>query len=370
MRKSPSLFQSLWLDQRGTGLSTAISAETLENKSTDEAKAAYIKHFRADNIVRDCEAIRKILLGDKQDPAQQKWSVIGQSYGGFCSIVYLSMHPEGLKEVFLTGGLPPLVNQPDEVYRRLTVKIIQRNRIYYEKYPQDVKRVREIMAYLEKNTPILPSGGKLTPRRFQQLGMNFGLHGGLDRIHQFVLKGSNDLSLFGKLSYKLLHEIEVNQPFDKNPLYAILHEPIYCQGEAPRWSAERVIKEEPLFSWSHVKGLKDEDAIYFTGEMVFSHIFDDYSNLAPLKGAAEILAHDSDWGRLYDVGRLAKNEVKVTAACYIEDMFVDFGMSQDTASKIKGIEQYITNQLFHNAIRTAPKEVVGALFRLSKRQKD
>lgn len=75
-------------------------------------------------------------------------------------MTYLSLHPEGLTEVFLTGGLPPLANQPDEIYRRLSrtfiplsflsnmmlsvydvVKVVERNRIYYEKYPQDVKRV-------------------------------------------------------------------------------------------------------------------------------------------------------------------------------------------------------------------------------------
>jgi pimeloyl-ACP methyl ester carboxylesterase len=33
--------------------------------------------------------------------------VLGQSYGGFCAVHCLSAHPEGLREVFVTGGLPP-----------------------------------------------------------------------------------------------------------------------------------------------------------------------------------------------------------------------------------------------------------------------
>lgn len=37
------------MDQRGTGLSTPISAEFLADKSVAE-KAEYFKHFRADNI--------------------------------------------------------------------------------------------------------------------------------------------------------------------------------------------------------------------------------------------------------------------------------------------------------------------------------
>lgn len=43
-------------------------------------------------------------------------------------------------------------------------------------------------------------------------------------------------------------------------------------------------------------------------------MFDDYSNLRPLKGAAMLLAEDDTWGPLYDLEQLAKNEVKVNAA--------------------------------------------------------
>jgi hypothetical protein len=47
---------------------------------------------------------------------------------------------------------------------------------------------------------------------------------------------------------------------------------------------------------------------------IFPDMFDDYSNLRPLKGAAEILAKDAAWGQLYDVDQLARNNVKVTTA--------------------------------------------------------
>jgi len=52
-------------------------------------QAEYLRHFRADNIVRDCEALRKFLTADYPDE-QKKWSVIGQSFGGFCAVTYLS----------------------------------------------------------------------------------------------------------------------------------------------------------------------------------------------------------------------------------------------------------------------------------------
>ena len=77
----------------------------------------------ADNLtVRDCEYIRKILLGHKSDPEDRKWTLLGQSYGGWCSFTYLSFYPEGLKEVFLTGGMAGLMPHPDHDYEKLVRK--------------------------------------------------------------------------------------------------------------------------------------------------------------------------------------------------------------------------------------------------------
>ncbi|KAF8508294.1 alpha/beta-hydrolase [Gautieria morchelliformis] len=363
-------YQTLWLDQRGTGLSTPLSAEVLTSRYNDEQIAQYLKRFRADSIVRDCEAIREILLGDKEDPEDRKWTIMGQSYGGFCAITYLSFFSEGLKEVFITGGLAPLVDHPDIVYHHLIPTLVKRNSIYYEKYPRDIQRVRTILAHLDTNVVMLPNGGHLTPRRWLELGIDFGMHGGIDRVHQLVLRASNDLELFNQLSYKLLQSVQTRQSFDGNPLYAILQEPVYCQSRAPEWSAARSLKAHPQFSWEHVKALPDNEPVYFTGEMIFPGTFDDHSNLRPLKNVAEIMAKDAAWGQLYDLDQLAKNDIKVSAATYMEDMYVDFNLAQQTASKIKNTEQYITNQLFHNAIRVDAKDVMKRLFHLSKRQRD
>ncbi|KAF9075613.1 alpha/beta-hydrolase [Rhodocollybia butyracea] len=357
-------YQTLWLDPRGTGLSTPLSAETLPARlKSDQDIADYVKHFRADSIVKDCESIRQILIGDKPNETDRKWTIMGQSFGGFCAITYLSFHSEGLKEVFITGGLAPLGDNPDPNYEWTVRKVIGRNKVFYSKYPKDVQRVRDIAAYLEANPVVLPSGGNLTPRRFQELGIDFGMAGGIDRVHQIVLRVANDLELFGKISYKALQTIERNQSFDGNPIYAILHEPIYCQGKAPRWSAKRAVYKVPQFLWAHVKELSADEPLYFTGEMIFPEMFDDYANLRPLKGAAEILANDDSWGPLYDLKQLARNKVKISAATY-----VPFELSQQTAAQIQNTEQYITNQLFHGGIRQDPKDVMKRLFELSRRE--
>jgi pimeloyl-ACP methyl ester carboxylesterase len=69
--------------------------------------------------VRDCEIIREIILGHRENPEDRRWTIFGQSFGGFCAITYLSLFPEGIKEVFLTGGLAPLVDNPEAVYASL-----------------------------------------------------------------------------------------------------------------------------------------------------------------------------------------------------------------------------------------------------------
>ncbi|KIJ20795.1 prolyl aminopeptidase [Paxillus involutus ATCC 200175] len=361
-------YQTLWLDQRGTGLSSPINADVFKGKG-DQEIAQYLKQFRADNIVRDCEAIRNHLLGKKDEASDRKWTIMGQSFGGFCATTYLSFYADGLKEVFMTGGLPPLVEQPDAVYEVLTKKVKERNVVYYTKYPQDIHSVRRILDHLENNNVVLPNGGQLTVSRWLQLGMGFGMHGGIDLVHQLVLRAIADLDSFGSLSYGLLNSVQTKQSFDTNPIYAILHEAIYCQNRAANWSAHRILKAHQEFQWDVVKTLEDTP-IYFTGEMIFPDMFDDYHNLRPLKNAAELLAHDNSWDKLYDPEKLAQNTVKVNAATYYDDMYVDFGFAQDTAAKIANTEQFITNQSYHNGIRKRGEEIMKTLFELSKRERD
>ena len=107
MERALKDYRVLFLDQRGTGRSTPVGM--LEGMTPQE-QYAYLVHFRADAIVRDAEVIREELGVDK-------WSVLGQSFGGFCVTTYLSFFPGGLTEAFLTGGLPPVARPTEEVYR-------------------------------------------------------------------------------------------------------------------------------------------------------------------------------------------------------------------------------------------------------------
>ncbi len=73
-------------------------------------QAGYLQHFGADNNVNDAEFIRNKMIGDKP------WSILGQSFGGFCALNYLSFHASGLKDALSTGGIPPLIAHPNDIY--------------------------------------------------------------------------------------------------------------------------------------------------------------------------------------------------------------------------------------------------------------
>ncbi|KAJ5856380.1 uncharacterized protein N7529_010324 [Penicillium soppii] len=350
-------YQVLFLDQRGTGLSSTITAGTLARQGDAIKQAEYLKNFRADNIVRDCEAIRNVLTKDYPSD-QRRWSILGQSFGGFCAVTYLSKFPDGLKEAFLTGGLPPLTNGPDPVYAKTYEKVEARNKAYYEKYPEDVERVKKIMQYLSQNKVALASGF-LTPARFQQLGILFGFHGGLDNLHDIVFRVWNDLEIFGFITLPTLSAVDGDGGMDKNIIYAVLHESIYCQGKPSLWSADKLRSSNPQFQ------INDSlPAIYFTGEMIFKDMFESYSELKEVKDAAEILAATEDWPDLYDEDQLAKNKVPVYAATYIDDMYVHFDLATATASKIKNSKQFITNTMYHDALRSKSGEIMRQLFNL------
>lgn len=98
-------------DQRGTGRSTPITPDSLPRRGSPEEQAQYLKFFRADSIVRDAEMIRRATV-PQNGSSGGRWSILGQSFGGFCCATYLSLAPEGLVEVLITGGIPPGIAQP------------------------------------------------------------------------------------------------------------------------------------------------------------------------------------------------------------------------------------------------------------------
>ena len=97
--------------------------------------------------MKDAELFRKTVLGE-----DVKWTLLGQSFGGFCITTYLSFAPEGVKEALLTGGLPPLIDEPASAlnaYRKLFERVQTQNKKYFERFPYDVDRLYALYVQLQ-----------------------------------------------------------------------------------------------------------------------------------------------------------------------------------------------------------------------------
>lgn len=332
MKRALHDYRVLLLDQRGTGRSTPVGR--VIPGDTPEAQAEYLTHFRADGIVRDAELIRAELGVDR-------WSVLGQSFGGFTSMTYLSIAPDGLREAFITGGLAPIGRSVDDVYSATYELAVRRNRAYFARYPDDRSRARHQMARLDAEDIRLPSGDRLTARRFRQLGMWLGQHDGFELLHHVL-----ELPF---ASYAFLYDVEAGTTrWIRNPIYSTLHESSYADGAATRWSSARLYPAE-----FDAQG-------WFTGEHIFPWMWDDYGALTDQRAAAHLLA-EHPWPRLYDAEQLARNEVPVAATIYVNDLFVERGLAEETAGRIRGLRPWITDEYEHNGLRADGERVLGRL---------
>lgn len=356
IRRATKDHRVLLLDQRGTGRSTPVSAQSLAHLADAREQAAYLRCFRADSIVRDCEAIRRTLLGPGE-----RWKVLGQSYGGFCAVTYLSSAPEGLSGALITGGLPPLDAHPDEIYRRTYRLVAQRNRAYYERYPGDRARAAAIAHRLERGDVRMPDGDVLSVRRFQSLGLQLGFSDGMELLHYLMEEAFVPGRGEEELAYVFLRGCQNLQHFDTNPIYSILQEACYTQGFASDWSAQRVRAEFPDFDDNA------DEPFFFTGEMVYPWMFEEIGALRPLREAAELLARAGDWPRLYERQALARNEVPCAAAVYYDDMFVEREHSLEAAAAIRGLKPWITNEYEHNGLRADGERLLDRLLEMLAR---
>ena len=161
--KATESFRVLLLDQRGTGLSTPLTTASLRALGTAREQASHLALHRADNIVRDAECVRQCL-------GQAQWSTIGQSFGGFCTLTYLSLFPSSLRESFVFGGLPPVDAgcTAHRVYSYLFKRVRAQNEKFYARFPQDRERIARVFSHLlERRSVETPAGNILSAKSLQ-----------------------------------------------------------------------------------------------------------------------------------------------------------------------------------------------------------
>ena len=333
----------LLLDQRGTGRSTPVTGSTTHGMQPGQL-AGYLRLFRADSIVADAEMFRAQVAGGGP------WDTLGQSYGGFVTLTYLSQAAEGLRTCYVTGGLPGLTTSADEVYERTYPRVAAKNAEFYRRYPDDVAAVRAIADHLASHDIRLPDGDRLTVRRLQLLGMGFGMSDGFEKVHWLLESAWHGTELSSTFRY----EVMAATGFVDRPFYA-LQEFIYGQGtEATGWAAERALGEHPRFA-------PDATPLLFTGEMMYPFMFREIAALRPFEEAAHLLAEAGDWAPLYDPARLAGNEVPLVAAVYHDDMYVDADLQLVTARHVGHTRVWVTNEYEHDGLRVSDAKVLARL---------
>lgn len=319
-------YRVVMLDQRGTGLSTPVGDGDLARGS--EAVAEYLTHLRADSIVRDCEAMREHL-------SAETWSVLGQSFGGFTTLAYLSTDADSLADVFITGGLSTVDRHPDEVYALCYDKMRAASEQYYRQFPQHRDVMRGLVDRAAAGDIVLPDGEVVSPSRLRSVGSALGTNEGWQTLWSLLERDAAS----NAFRHDLMHALPYS---GRNPLYFVFHESSYASGHATRWSAERT---EP-------QDFRD-DVTLFTGEHIRRDWTETVPAFRPWRDVTLALA-EFEWPRIYDEVAIATSGATGAAAVYVNDVYVPLEYSLETARLLPGVKLWVTSEHEHNGLRSGP----------------
>ena len=343
-------FRVVLPDQRGTGRSSHINGDTitelglragLAGADPARAQADFLKRHLASSIVRDFEYLRLTAFEGKP------WVTLGQSYGGFLTLTYLSLFPEGVAASFTCGGIPHVPASAREVYEHTFPRMMAKTNQYYQRYPGDVERVAALADAIAEREPKLADGSPMTVERLQLMGSDFGMKPSFERMHWVVDHAFTDADgVPGEaphISDGLLWRVLERTNTRTNPLYWTLQEFIYADGDTMpiRWAAAAEKASRPEFDVA-------ARPLMFTGEAMFPWMFEQMPELKPFAPAMDLLMEDTSWDRIYDPQCLAANTVPLQAAVYFDDMYVDSGMQLDTLSRVGNSHAWVTNEFEHD----------------------
>lgn len=338
------------LDQRGTGRSGAITAASVAGLGDPATAADHLACFRADAIVEDAEDLRRAVYGGRP------WSTLGQSYGGFLTLTYLSRHPGAITAAYVTGGLPGLEADAAAVYRRTFDLQAARNRELARRFPDDVAALGALADHVEEHDVTLPTGERLTARRLQLLGMGLGMSTGVEHLHWLLDTG---VAPDGSPTPALLAAIAGETGFATNPLYAVLQEVIYHQGEREAgWAAQAELDRRPELAAT-------ARPLQLTGEAIFPWMYEEIPALRPFAGVAHELAARTSYPPLYDLEMLARNEVPIAAVQYLDDPYVDVDLALETSRRVGSTQVWVTNEHLHDGLRVAGTTILPRLMDLA-----
>ena len=334
------------IDSRGTGNSSPIDV-IVQQKNKRIAQT--LTHFRADNIVRDCEVFRQRVFKGKA------WYLLGQSYGGFTAINYLSYYPKALKGVMIAGGMPPLPHYtPKQIYQKLIHNTIAINKSFYQQYASNALKhtILQICKILHQTPYPMPDGGVLSVRRFLNVGFLLGGKDGFYELAKLLDSPFTDATE-SALSWRFVKSACDFLQYQEHPLYALLHEPAYCQYTKSDWASDHIMQEIKQFNG-------ETNTPYFYAENIRQNVYTDYALLKPYAKAADELMQKT-WGALYNVEQLQKNQVPVVAVIYKNDFYVDYDLSLETAQFIPNCHTWRNQKDAHGALRDEGVKILKGL---------
>ena len=291
-------------------------------------------------IVRDAELIRRELGVDR-------WSVLGQSFGGFTSMTYLSIAPEGLREAFITGGL--VADRPAG-RRRLRAPPTAGSSSAPSATSSATRRTAPGSArstagstartfLLDDRRPA--HGPPLPParpvarrqRRVRAAPPHRGAAVRIRRRSGTTSRGRSGSSATRSTPRSTSRPTPTAWPLAGPPT-----------GSCPTRSGTGSASPPSTSS----RGCSRT-----TGA------------LRPHRAAAELLA-EHPWPRLYDAAQLAVNEVPVAATIYVNDLYVERAFAEETAAQVRGLRTWITDEYDHNGLRADGERVLDRLIDLAR----
>lgn len=312
------------LDQRGTGKSSPVRDEDLE-RGTD-AVVEHLTHLRADSIVRDAEAMRQHL-------GARTWNTLGQSFGGFTTMAYLSTDAASLDRVYFTGGLSGIGLPAEEVYALTYDKMRTASQRHYRRFPEHRDAIRRLVDLAAAGAIVLPDREVVSVSRIRSLGMLLGSDDGWQTLWSLL---DQDPS-----TNAFRHDLAAALPYrGRNPLYYVLHESSYADGVVTNWAAERAEPDD--FT---------ADPTLLTGEHVRREWSETVPAFQPWQEVADALAQVA-WPKLYDAVAIAASGVGGAAAVYHNDLFVPVEHSLATADLMPGVAVRVTSEHEHSGLRT------------------
>lgn len=338
------------MDERGTGRSGKIDRST-----PSLIDAQVLSKLRCPDVVADAEDLRRHLGFDT-------WDVLGNSFGALCTGSYLSWAPEGVGHAFLTGALPQFGWTADS-YNEIILDLFHtRVEEFYAAVPYAEQRVREVCEHLEAVEEFLPTGERLSANRFRFVGVALGEEQGFHAL-AILLEEPFDRR-FGRkrLRKDFLNMVGAFVSLETNPLWAVIHETLFAHpGQAPNWSAQRIVPNRPGFGLDADPANTDEP-YYLLGNFFFKHHFDEDPALIPFREEVQALSQKTDFAPVFNYDQLRANTVPAVVALYERDMFIPFDLACENAAQIGNMQVWSHPDWDHDAIYVHGAELFRGIY--------